>query len=77
MEHRQPDEVGEQTATLLRLSLELRTAAADADRQDVVERVDALMRLIAGERVLSSAGSQKTNGGVAETVQRILNGLGF
>lgn len=77
MEHQRPEEIGEQTATLLALSLQLRSAAADADRQDVVRRVDELMRLIAGEKALADAGARKSNTGVAETVQRILNGLGL
>ena len=70
-------EAAEQTATLLRLSMQLRDAAADADRQDVIAKVDQLMSLIAGERISAGAGSQKTGPGVAETVQRILNGLGY
>ncbi|MET0422437.1 MAG: hypothetical protein ABW046_01085 [Actinoplanes sp.] len=69
------DDVSEQTATMLQLGLQLRAAAADADRPDVVAEVDGLLKLIAGEKVL--AGPAKSNGGVAETVQRILNGLGF
>ncbi len=69
--------MSEQTATLLRLSLHLRAAAADADRQDVAEEVDRLMRLIAGDKILVGTGAQKNSVGVAETVQRILNGLGF
>jgi hypothetical protein len=71
------DHVGEKTAALLKLGLQLRTAAADADRPDVVEEADRLLRLIAGEQVLAGAEPQKNNTGVAETVQRILNGLGF
>ena len=71
------DHVGEKTAALLKLGLQLRTAAADADRPDVVEEADKLLRLIAGEQVLAGAEPQKNSAGVAETVQRILNGLGF
>jgi hypothetical protein len=77
MDDQQSGELGEQTAEMLRLSLQLRTAAADADRQDVVAEVDELMRLIAGERNLAGAGSRKAGSGVADTVQRILNGLGY
>ncbi len=69
--------MGEQTATMLRLSLQLRAAAADADRQDVLEQVDGLMKLIAGEKMLAGTGPEKTSVGVAETIQRTLNGLGF
>ncbi len=71
------DERGEQTSALLKISSQLRAAAADAGRQDVVEEVDALMKLIAGEKILAGNGPQKSTVGVAETVQRILNGLGF
>ena len=77
MEHQRSAELGAQTAALLRLSLQLRTAAADADRPDVVAKVDDLMSLIAGEKALAGAGSQKSRPGVAEAVQRILNGLGY
>jgi predicted short-subunit dehydrogenase-like oxidoreductase (DUF2520 family) len=73
MEHQRS---GEHTATLLKLALQLRAAAADADRQDVIVKVDELMRLIAGEGVSAGTESQKSSSGTAETVQRILNGLG-
>ncbi|WIM92663.1 hypothetical protein ACTOB_004616 [Actinoplanes oblitus] len=71
------NQVGEHTATLLKLSLQLRAAAADADRQDVIEHVDALMRLIAGDHILAADGPAKSTGGTAETIHRILNGLGL
>lgn len=77
MEHQRSAGVSEQTAALLRLALQLRAAAADADRQDVVDEVDGLLRLIAGDNVLAGAGPRKNSVGVAETVQRIVNGLGF
>ncbi|MGX6600549.1 hypothetical protein ACWKSP_00210 [Micromonosporaceae bacterium Da 78-11] len=77
MEHHRSSAAAEQTAALLRLSLQLRDAAADADRQDVVAKVDDLMSLIAGERIPVDGGSPKTGPGAAETVQRILNGLGY
>ena len=77
MEQQLPGGAAEQTATLLRLSLQLRDAAADADRQDVITKVDELMSLIAGEKVSDGAASGSSGPGVAENVQRILNGLGF
>jgi hypothetical protein len=77
MAHQESGEAAQQTATLLRLSMQLRDAAADADRQDVIAKVDELLSLIAGERISAGAGSQKASPGVAENVQRILNGLGF
>ncbi|MFG1922789.1 hypothetical protein [Cryptosporangium sp. NPDC048952] len=66
-----------QSARLLQLSLELRAAAVDADRPDVTAKVDDLMRLIVGEKELAAARPPKGKSGVAETVQRILNGLGY
>lgn len=77
MENQRSGGSGEQVATLLELSLRLRAAAADADRQDVVAKVDELMSLIAGEPVTVGAGPGKSSPGVGETVQRIMNGLGF
>ena len=62
---------------MLRLTLHLRDAAADADRQDVITKVDELMSLIAGEEVSPVAGPKNSGPGVTENVQRILNGLGF
>jgi predicted short-subunit dehydrogenase-like oxidoreductase (DUF2520 family) len=70
-------EPGEHIATLLSLSLRLRAAAADADRPDVIAKVDELMSLIAGERDPAGAVTGRTGPGAAETVQRILNGLGY
>ncbi|WP_035855545.1 hypothetical protein [Cryptosporangium arvum] len=61
------------SAHLLKLSLDLRTAAVDAGRPDVATKVDELMTLIAGEQNLTP----KSKSGVADTVQRILNGLGY
>ncbi|GIE48052.1 hypothetical protein [Actinoplanes nipponensis] len=77
MERRPAGEAAQQTATLLRLCLQLRDAATDADRQDVVARVDEVMSLIAGERIAAGPEDRKAGAGVAETVQRILNGLGY
>ncbi|WP_344650710.1 hypothetical protein [Cryptosporangium japonicum] len=61
------------SARLLKLSLELRTAAVDAGRPDVAAEVDSLMTLIAGEQNLAPT----SKSGVADAVQRILNGLGY
>lgn len=76
MERQRSGEAAQQTATLLRLSLQLRDAAAAAERPDVIGKVDELLSLIAGEGIEAGAESQKASPGVAETVQRILNGLG-
>ncbi|TQS43070.1 hypothetical protein [Cryptosporangium phraense] len=72
-------ELDGRTAGLLRLSLELRSAAAEAGRADVVAGVDELMTLIGGDEVPTggASSSPKRGAGVAETVQRILNGLGY
>ena len=67
----------EHTATLLRLALQLREAAADADRPDVVAEVDELLGLLAGEKISAGPGAGNAGPGVAETVPRILNGLGL
>ncbi|GAA4609870.1 hypothetical protein BJY16_007549 [Actinoplanes octamycinicus] len=77
MDHQRSGEAARQTAALLRLALQLRDVAADADRRDVVAKVDELMGLIAGESIAAGAGSEKAGSGVTEAVQRILNGLGF
>ena len=77
MEDQRSAEAAQQTATLLRLSLQVRDAAADAGRQDVITKVDELLTVIAGERISAGAESQNAGPGVAENVQRILNGLGF
>ncbi|BAL89838.1 hypothetical protein AMIS_46180 [Actinoplanes missouriensis 431] len=57
---------------LLRRAAELRQAAAAAGRDDVVTKVDEVVLLIAGDRV-----AQQQNESKANTVLRILNGLGF
>ncbi|MEU8242543.1 hypothetical protein AB0C07_30185 [Actinoplanes missouriensis] len=58
--------------TLLRLAGELRRAAGAAGRDDVVDKVDEVVLLIAGDRVAQRQNESKTN-----TVLRILDGLGF
>jgi hypothetical protein len=57
------------TTTLLRLAAQLRQAAVDLDRDDVVTRVDELIVLIAGGRDSAD--------GKAGAVIRFLDGLGF
>jgi hypothetical protein len=59
------------TATLLRLAAQLRRAATDADRPDVVARVDDLVVLIAGDDAPTS------RDGKAASVLKFLDGLGF
>jgi len=64
----------EETAALLRLAKQLREAAARAGRDDVVDRTDDLVLLIADG---SASPEEKRGPGKSDTVVRILNGLGF
>ena len=63
----------EETAALLRLAKQLREAAAQAGRADVVDRTDDLVLLIAD----GPATPHEQGPGKSDTVVRILNGLGF
>ncbi|AGZ42986.1 hypothetical protein [Actinoplanes friuliensis] len=58
--------------TLLRLAAELRKAAADAGRSDVVAKVDEVIALLAGDRVAGEGSAPKTN-----AIIKLLDGLGL
>ena len=71
-----PAATNPETAELLRLVKQLREAAAQAGRSDVVARTDDLVLLIAGGPAAPGDGDQRSVG-KGDTVIRILNGLGF
>jgi hypothetical protein len=55
---------------LLTLAARLRRAATDADRPDVVAKVDEVIVLIAGEQA-------RAGDGKAASILKFLDGLGF
>jgi hypothetical protein len=62
---------------LLSLAGRLRAAAVDADRPDVVAKVDDVILLIAGENRENGEGGEGAGTSKADAVLRLLNGLGF
>jgi hypothetical protein len=76
-QHERSGGPGERTTALLGLAAQLRATAADADRPDVVAKVDEVMLLIVGEGGAADNGAGKAGPGKADTVLRLLNGLGY
>jgi hypothetical protein len=71
---RESGAVDDETATLLRLAAQLRRAAADIGRPDVVTKVDEVIVLLAADR---GSLPETGGGGRAGAVIRFLDGLGL
>jgi hypothetical protein len=67
----QPSETVD-VAPLVRIAAQLRRAAADADRPDVVAKADEIIVLLAGDRATRADGEGK-----AAAIIKFLDGLGF
>jgi hypothetical protein len=68
-----PSGNADETATVLRLAVQLRQAAADLGRADLVARIDEVIGLIGADGDTPEAGKDEKAGAVI----KFLDGLGF